>query len=43
MFSGPTNFVQAYAYHMQYSAKDDMHPKDGSWDLNKSALNWYLK
>jgi len=24
-------------------AKDDMHPKDGSWDLNKSALNWYLK
>ena len=43
MFSGPTNFVQAYAHHMQHSGKDDMHPKDGSWDLNKSALNWYLK
>ena len=43
MFSGPTNFLQAYAHHMQHYGQSCMHPKDGSWDLNKSALNWYLK
>ena len=39
VFAGPTNFTQTYTHHMQYSGKDDMHPKDGSWDLNKSVLN----
>ena len=43
VFFGPTNFTQVYTPTCNTLAKDDMHPKDGSWYLNKSALNWYLK